>query len=85
MKQMAGLSIRHDGTRNREVFLISFSNQRNGRRAFIPSVRHLLRLQSPPRLTLNITFSWEPTLIKRVNLLPTKCRIPSIKLLALGR
>lgn len=39
---MTGLSIRPDGTRNGAVFLISRPDQRNGSRAFIPSVCCLL-------------------------------------------
>jgi hypothetical protein len=43
-EEVAGLSIRPDDTRNGEVFLISFPDQRNGSRAFISSVCHLLHI-----------------------------------------
>lgn len=45
---MTGMSIRLGGTRNRAVFLISRPDQRNGSRAFIPSVCCLLRQRFRP-------------------------------------
>ena len=47
MKQMAGVSTRPDGMGNRVVFLVSRPDQRNGSRAFVPSVRCLFH---PPDL-----------------------------------
>jgi hypothetical protein len=44
IEEVAGLSIRPDDTRNGEVFLISVPDQRNGSRAFISSVCHLLHI-----------------------------------------